>query len=396
MRREGVTTMVTGAVLACAAAIGSGAAAAQAQGAPAAPTGAPGQDRVVGAVARTAVIAGVLDSLRAAYVFPDSVPAIAAALRRHERRGAYDGLTARALADSLTAHLRAARNDGHLRVVYAPAPPAPPLPPAMRRVANAPQAARPAAADSAAEAASEAGRQRAAAQRANYGVERVERLAGNVGYLALREFAEPEGAAPVFAAAMTLLARTDALIIDLRSNGGGYPPTGDLLASYLVGPRRVHLLSFHYRPTDQTTESWTRDTVAGPRYGHARPVYVLTGRGTASGAEAFAYTLRHLGRVTVVGDTTAGAAHPGRDRRVGYGFAVFVPDGRPTNPLTGGNWEGTGVAPDIAVPVARALQAAHAAALRTLAERTRDPARRREFHHALDAVIASTANRVPR
>jgi C-terminal processing protease CtpA/Prc len=227
-------------------------------------------------------------------------------------------------------------------------------------------------------------------------VDRVERLAGNVGYLALREFAEPEGAAPVFAAAMTLLARTDALIIDLRSNGGGYPPAGDLLASYLVGPRPVHLLSFHYRPTDQTFESWTRDTVAGPRYGPARPVYVLTGRGTASGAEAFAYTLRHLGRVTVVGDTTAGAAHPGRDRRVGHGFAVFVPDGRPTNPLTGGNWEGTGVAPDIAVPVARALQAAHAAALRTLAEGTHDPARRREFHHALDAVIASTANRVPR
>jgi hypothetical protein len=217
MRREGVTTMVTGAVLTCAAAIASGAAAAQAQGAPAGPTGAPGQDRVVGAVARTAVVAGVLDSLRAAYVFPDSVPAIAAALRRHERRGAYDGLTARALADSLTAHLRAARNDGHLRVVYAPAPPAPPRR-HRRHAAVATGLHRERSPGGASgrrglgrRGRARGGRQRAAAQRANYGVDRVERLAGNVGYLALREFGEPEGAAPVFAAAMTLLARTDAL-----------------------------------------------------------------------------------------------------------------------------------------------------------------------------------------
>jgi hypothetical protein len=366
------------------------ASAAAAQTALAGPTAAPGQDHVVSARARAAVVAGVLDSLRAAYVFPDSVPAVAAALRRHERRGAYDGLTARALADSLTAHLRAARADGHLRVVYAPAPPAPPPPPVaplVRRVA----AARPTAADSAADAARESAREREAAQHANYGVDRVERLAGNVGYLALREFGEPDGAGPVLAAAMTLLARTDALVIDLRANGGGYPPTADLLASYLVGPRPVHLLSFYYRPTNQTFESWTRDTLPGPRYGPGRPVYVLTGRGTASGAEAFVYTLRHLGRVTVVGDTTAGAAHPGRDRRVGHGFAVFVPDGRPTSPVTRGNWEGTGVAPDLPVPAGRALPAAHAAALRTLLGQARDPARRRELAAALEAALAAHA-----
>jgi hypothetical protein len=345
------------------------------QTAPARPLAAPAVERPVAAPARAAVLAGVLDSLRAAYVFPDSVPAIAAALRRHERRGAYDRLAARALADSLTAHLRAARHDGHLRVVYTPEPP--PARPAAHRP------------DTAGAAAREAARERAAARRANYGVDRVERLAGNVGYLKLSEFAEPEGAAPVLAAAMTLLAHTDALVVDLRENGGGYPPTADLLASYLVGPRRVHLLSFYYRPTNETFESWTRDTLSGPRYGPERPVYVLTARGTASGAEAFTYTLRHLGRVTVVGDTTAGAAHPGRDRPVGHGFAVFVPDGRPTSPVTRANWEGTGVAPDVLVPAAGALAAAHAHALRTLAARAPDAERRRELVAALDAATAA-------
>jgi hypothetical protein len=337
------------------------------------------------------VIAGVLDSLRAAYVFPDSVPGIAAALRRHERRGAYDGLTPRALADTLTAHLRAARNDGHLRVVYAPEPP---RAPSSSRAAGKGDAVRSAAADSADAAARDAAA-RGAARRDNYGVHRVERLAGNVGYLALGEFGEPDGAGPVIAAAMTLLARTDALIVDLRANGGGYPPTADLVASYLLGPRPVHLLSFHYRPTNETFESWTLATVPGPRYGPERPVYVLTSRRTASGAEAFAYTLRHLGRVTVVGDTTAGAAHPGRDRPVGYGLAVFVPDGRPTSPVTRGNWEGTGVAPDMPTPVPRALAAAHAAALRTLAASAREPERRRELTALLGTLASDTTNGAP-
>jgi hypothetical protein len=340
-----------------------------AQAAPAQPVAEP--DRPVAAAERARVVAGVLDSLRAAYVFPDAVAGMAAAVHRHARRGAYDGLTARALADSLTAHLRAARRDGHLRVAYRPTSMAPPPP----------------AADSAAVRAERA-RERAAAERANHGVHRVERLAGNVGYLALHAFAEPEGAGPALAAAMTLLAHTDALILDLRANGGGYPPTADLVASYLLDARPVHLLSFYHRPTDRTFDSWSLAAVPGPRYGAARPVYVLTSRATASAAEALAYTLRHLGRATVVGDTTGGHAHPGGYRDVGGGFAVFVPDGRPTSPVTRGNWEGVGVVPNVVTPAAGALPAAHVAALRALLGAARDPERRRE----LDAALAEASD----
>jgi hypothetical protein len=212
-------------------------------------------DRPVAAAERARVVAGVLDSLRAAYVFPDAVAGMAPRCTGTRGRGAYDGLTARALADSLTAHLRAARRDGHLRVAYRPTSMAPPPP----------------AADSAAVRAERA-RERAAAERANHGVHRVERLAGNVGYLALHAFAAPEGAGPALAAAMTLLAHTDALILDLRANGGGYPPTADLVASYLLDARPVHLLSFYHRPTDRTFDSWSLAAVPGPalRRGAAR------------------------------------------------------------------------------------------------------------------------------
>ncbi len=122
--------------------------------------------------------------------------------------------------------------------------------------------------------------------------------------------------------------------------------------SYLFGAEPVHLNSLYFRPTNKTDDFYTLRTVAGTRFGSQKPVFVLTSKRTFSAAAEFAYNLQSRKRATIVGETTGGGAHPGGMERIGD-FGVFVPSGRAINPITKTNWEGTGVRPEIAVPIRR-------------------------------------------
>lgn len=140
-----------------------------------------------------------------------------------------------------------------------------------------------------------------------------------MGYLDLRRFVEPEFGGDALVAAMRLVAPALALILDLRRNGGGQPGGVKLLCSYLLGPEPVHFCDFRWRvvgdggdggdATERVEQSWTLPHVPGPRYGADRPVYVLTGPDTFSGAEAVAFCLQNRRRATVVGERTGGGAH---------------------------------------------------------------------------------------
>lgn len=319
------------------------------------------------AAARTKVIDGVLARVQASYVFPEKAAEMSRAVRARLARGEYDGLPLdEALADSLTSHLRAVSHDKHLRVVFLEEPAEAALPEAEP---------------------SEEARRRMAEEleEIRFGIENVEILDGNVGLLDLRGFvpADAPGAEEAVAAAMDSLSRTAALIIDLRRNQGGDPRMVQLLASYLFGRKPVQLSSIYWRRGDRTEEFWTFRSVRGARYGPDRPVYVLTSSRTFSAAEAFAYDLKHLDRATIVGETTAGGAHPGDLEYVTNFFAVQVPRGRAINPVTGTNWEGTGVVPDVAAGPEAALQTAHVAALRSI----QATAWRRERRAELERLI---------
>ena len=124
----------------------------------------------------------------------------------------------------------------------------------------------------------------------------------------------------------------------------------------------------------------------GRHYGTSRPLYVLTSDRTFSGAEEFAYDVQTQRRGEVVGDTTGGGANPGGMRSVSDGFGVFVPSGRAINPVTGTNWEGVGVRPDVPVPAEDALREAHRRALGRLIESARDPERRSRIQEAIDQL----------
>jgi hypothetical protein len=200
-----------------------------------------------------------------------------------------------------------------------------------------------------------------AGRRSNFGVRRVEVLSGNVGYLEMTLFYRPAEAREAISAAMRLLQNADALILDMRQNGGGSPGTVALLASYLFDAPGLPL--FEIVPRREGGGRYATETAPLPER-NGRPVYVLTARGTFSAGEGLAFLLQECHRGEVIGETTAGAANPGRPYPVNARFTVTVPNGSVRMAATGRNWEGVGVVPDVAVPAADALRVAHERALR--------------------------------
>ena len=196
----------------------------------------------------------------------------------------------------------------------------------------------------------------------NFGIRRVERLNGNVGYIDLRRMAVPANAGPAIAAAMELMAGTYALIIDMRHNGGGAPEGVVFWCSYLFDGEPTHLDDIFRADTGETRQFWALPYVPGTRYPD-QPVYLLTSERTFSGGEDLCYTLQALGRAQVIGETTGGGAHPTRPFPVSPAVHIGIPFARSINPVTGTNWQGTGVVPDVAVPQAQAYDVAYARAL---------------------------------
>jgi C-terminal processing protease CtpA/Prc len=231
--------------------------------------------------------------------------------------------------------------------------------------------------------------------RINHAFERVERLPGNIGYIAFTGFTDVEAAAATVASVMSFVANTDALIFDLRRTGGGTPEMVALLASYLVGPDSVHINTMHWREGDSTRQFWTRPHVAGPRY-LTKPVYLLTSKRTFSAAEEFAYDLQSLRRATVVGETTGGGAHPGMLIQFLKEYQIFIPMGRAINPVTKTDWEGTGVRPEIPVAAERSLDVARLAALRRVLPSTVDPEARAEAQAEITRLSTAVADSSPK
>lgn len=201
------------------------------------------------------------------------------------------------------------------------------------------------------------------------GLSGAEVLPGGIGYLALREFDDFDfgdrdaPARKAMDSALQRLSGTRAMIIDLRGNHGGAPSMVGYLASAFVAPGANVYNVFHTR-TERFSEA---PASPYPRPRVDVPLYVLVDNGTASAAEAFAYTLKHAGRATLVGAKTAGAANPGERFDAGNGFSVFVATGSPVNPVTGGNWEGKGVELDVETTSSAALDVALQRIRKTLA-----------------------------
>lgn len=299
---------------------------------------------------RAEVLQTLATKLGANYVFPDVAVQINGALPA--RVQAYGvGVSAPEFAELISKDLRVLGNDKHFRVFYDP------------EFKEEPADAVPSAADME--------EQRAEVARLGFGLEKVQRLPGNVAYMELRGFGPPDLVGPGYAAAMQLVNGSDALILDLRRNGGGSPGAVTLLMSHFfaLGDER-HLNDIYTRSTGQTQQFWTT-AAASPRYD--KPVYVLTSARTFSGGEECAYDFQTQKRAVLVGQTTGGGANAGDRFVLGHGLVVNIPTARAINPVTHTNWEHVGVKPDIEVPAAQAQQAAYVAILKTLADKAGNP-----------------------
>jgi hypothetical protein len=310
---------------------------------------------------RSEVIDSAVAGLSQAYVDAEVGRTIGQGLQTKLKAGAYDQITNPAqFAEEVTRDLRGVNGDLHLGLRFSPTPPATGQP-AFDPFRDA--------------------------ERQNFGFGRAEILEGNVGYLEITGFNGAKGYQEVAVDALRFLSRTEAVIIDLRRNGGGSGETTHFVFSHFLGATPVSTIRVQSRSNPEGTVRQSLASVPGPRRPDV-PLFLLTSQGTASAAEEFSFVLKNLKRATLVGTRTAGAGHMVASRPIGHGFSLSVSITRVSDPASGREWEQVGVQPDLAVPAERALFEAHAAALRAIVAATTDTARSTTLGRLLAAADA--------
>jgi C-terminal processing protease CtpA/Prc len=310
---------------------------------------------------RQEVIHSIVEKFTNSYIFPEKAEEASELLLHKLNNGEYDSFEeGSAFSKALTEDLQKITRDKHVRVLFKIDSPA------EENEQNA--AAR-----------FEEYQRKSIAN--NFGFHKVERLAGNIGYIDLRGFVDARLGGETAVHAMNFLSNTEALIFDLRKNGGGSATMIALLTSYLFEDA-THLNNFYFRPENVHIQSWTLPYVPGKKYLN-KPVYILTSDYSFSAAEEFTYNLKNLKRATIVGEVTGGGAHPGGTRPIAKNFSIFIPTGRSINPISNTNWEGTGVEPDVIIPKEEAYTYAYNEALKHVKEKYSG---QREYQFLLDEI----------
>lgn len=280
---------------------------------------------------RREVVAKLSDALRNNYVFPDVGEKAAGKINAALAAGAYDSLSdPSAFAARLSSDVAAIAHDKHLSIRSEGGPrPGPSGGPGGM-------------------------------PRAEAGVTRADRLAGNVGYIEVIGFPPLPAFKPTIDKAMLALKGSRALIIDDRRNGGGSPDAVAYLVSFLVPPDRPIAIN-DIVAREPKTNKFKRDKFSSQRtpvsFANV-PVYVLTSKDTFSGGEELAYDVQTHKLGKIVGEVTGGGANPTGPVELGHGLVAMIPFGRAENPVTKTNWEGRGVQPDLPVSAQDALKVA--------------------------------------
>jgi hypothetical protein len=323
-------------------------------------------DTTLNASSRTAIVQTLVTKMNANYIEPAVAERVGVAIAKKDAAGGYaNAADTQSFSEALAKDLREFSGDLHFGTTLA-------------------EGFRDYIGDNSAPSRAKIDEWREQAARRGFNIQKIERLPGNVGYIELRGFGSPEFSGAAYTAAMSLMAGTDALILDLRRNGGGSPAGVAYVMSHFFPPGdERHLIDMYDRPAGTTRQFWTVTTVA-QRYD--KPVYVLTSARTFSAGEDCAYDFQTQKRGTLVGETTGGGSNPVSWFSLGHDIAVAIPTGRATNFVTKTNWEHVGVKPDIAVSAALALQTAHVTILRNLASSATDDKERTELQRLLAMV----------
>ncbi|MBP6704275.1 MAG: S41 family peptidase [Vicinamibacteria bacterium] len=319
-----------------------------------APSARAGSDEPLTSAIRTAVIDAVVSRLESTYVDVEATPSIVKALRARQASSAYDGIVNPAqFGEVVTRDLRSVNGDLHLGLRYAKENPSAP----RRGPFGDPRLL-------------------------NFGMGRAEILEGNVGYLEITGFTGGDYEDAVVDA-LRFLSRTDAVILDLRRNGGGASDMSHFIFSHFLGRTPVPTIDVRSRTSPEANRRMSLGPVPGPRRPET-PLFLLTSQATGSAAEEFCFVLKNLRRATLVGRRTAGAGRMVAQLPVGHGFTASISVTRVSDPVTGREWEQVGVEPDIPTAPEQALVAGHLAALKAVAAASTDVARSRVLQRLIE------------
>ena len=178
-------------------------------------------------------------------------------------------------------------------------------------------------------------RERIEERTTNHGFPEARVLDGNVGYLRVAGWAEPQRGYDAAVAAMTFLENTDALVIDVRGNGGGYGGLAELIVSYFFDPPPTLLTTTRYSdPAAPPSTLYSLPFVPGERR-VGDPLFVLIDEGTGSASESIAYTLQAFGKAVVAGEPSHGSANRNTYYDLGGGLRLSVSTGTPVNAIHG-------------------------------------------------------------
>lgn len=315
---------------------------------------------------RHAIVTKLSDRLVDVYPFPEISAKYKDALLKNEADGRYNNLSETELASRLTEDLRKAHKDVHLRVSR-----------------SAPQQG----------GGTRRNTEDNSDQRANYGFKKVEiDGATSTAYVDIPgPFLGSQEAFEMAAACMNMSAYSKYVILDVRHNPGGTGQMGRFLASYFYNPGREQFyLNGFYKDRKRDEQEWTYAYTPGKHMPNAK-VYILTGRGTGSASEGFAYAMQKLKRATIVGDTSAGAGIAGSNVSLGNNLQAFIPVKMVVGPNDNTGWEGTGVIPDVQTGKEDALIATRRLILQDILSTSTDSLQRAAAQWVLDdAAIENT------
>ena len=322
-----------------------------------------GKPPVLDAEFASKTVSDLVEMVKADYFDPTIGAKVASKLQDGLSKGKYDKASdLEALAKLITEDMYSVAKDRHLSLFVSKA-----LPPQQITSTTVSQESR-----------------KERGQHENFGLQKVEVLPGNVGYLRVTAFYRPSEAREAIAASMALLSNTDALIVDLRDHGGGSSETVALFTSYFLDHSDMPLFEVTSR-SKTTPDRYLTESVALAHRNESRPTFLLTSPRTSSGGEAVAFLLQERHRAEVIGERTWGGANRvPNPRPVNKHFEALIPNGHTASSLTGKNWEGVGVIPDIPLSADKALQVAHARAIRILLRSTTQGA----WHEKLGQELA--------
>jgi tetratricopeptide (TPR) repeat protein len=269
------------------------------------------------------------------FLFPDKAKSVADSFRRKSLSESYDSITTAAgLAEAFTRDLQAVTGDKHFSVRLKERNPGLDTGSPLRHPLHFLRLQ----------------------QREHFGFTKLDWLAGNIAYAEIRRFYPPSAGTEMVKSVLKFISDADAVVLDLRENGGGDDGILAFFEGHFFG-RPMPMTGTYHRKWDFLAEGRTREKIDGKRMPDV-PLFLLTSSRTFSAAEYFVYDMKVLKRAVIVGEATKGGAHSVDLFEIDDRFEMFIPTARAVNPVTGGNWEGMGVEPDVLVPAGEALEKA--------------------------------------